>query len=105
MTARSRAVPPEVLNARPVRPDLPLNLDDAFREEPRELRSQLLLYRLRPKGSTAQARALHARFEPRTAEILRPLLATVSDEGAARRVAEHCRRSIAADTEDRRDAS
>lgn len=95
----------EVLHARAVRPDIPLNLDDAFREEARELRRQLLLYRLRTRGTTARATSLDDSLEPRTAQILRPLLATVSDGDAAGRVAEHCRRSIAADTQDRRDGS
>ncbi|HEY6220267.1 MAG TPA: hypothetical protein VIV65_09415 [Gemmatimonadaceae bacterium] len=94
----------EVLHARAVRPDIPLNLDDAFRQEARQLRSQLLLYRLRTKSRTTPATVLD-NMEPRTAQILRPLLATVGDEETALRVAEHCRASIAADTEDRRDGA
>lgn len=94
----------EVLHARAVRPDIPLNLDDGFREEARQLRSQLLLYRFRTKGRSSSATALDEGMEPRTAQILRPLLATVNDENAARRVTEHCLEAIAADTEDRRDA-
>jgi hypothetical protein len=96
----------EVLHPKPMRSDIPLNLDDDFRNGARELRNCLLAFRLRTKGAQRKAAgAMVDGAEPRTRQILYPLLATIGDESAARRVEAYCRRIVDADKEERREAS
>lgn len=67
-----------------LRSEVPLNLDESFREEARRLRNQLLLHRLR---NFSRARSLDRAgdrdLEPRLEQIFGPLLSMI-DESAAR---------------------
>lgn len=60
--------------------EIPLNLDERFHEEAREIRNQLLLYRLRHfKGARAETRAGVRDLEPRLQQIFGPLCSVISD--------------------------
>ncbi len=73
----------EEMGGRPLREDIPLNLPAALRDEARELRNKLLLFRCRnrtrPRDLTAAA---DRQLEPRLAQILSPLISTIEDEEA-----------------------
>jgi hypothetical protein len=65
----------EEMVPRKLRPDIPINLPPAFKEEARELRSKLLLYRFRRRGEITLDQTLaDPRLEPRFNQILLPLL-------------------------------
>jgi hypothetical protein len=88
----SRCISEEMGSRRP-RPEIPFNLPQSFHEEARDLRNKLLLFRFRnfrlPRD-LATARDPH--LEPRVAQILAPLLATVSDPLVQERLRELGRR-------------
>ena len=70
-----------------LRSEIPLNLDEAHREEARKLRNQLLLYRLR---NFSRARSLDRAgdrdLEPRLKQIFGPLLSVIDDSVARDRM-------------------
>ena len=71
-----------------LRPDIPLNLGESFREEARVLRNQLLLYRLRNLGrARSHERAGGRDLEPRLAQIFGPLVSVIGDPAARERLA------------------
>lgn len=70
----------EEMGARKLRPDVPINLPKAFKEEARALRSKLLLYRFRRRAEvTLDESLIDPALEPRLNQILLPLLSVVSD--------------------------
>src|SRR5262249_647121 len=69
------------MGSRPLRGDIPINLPDSFKEEARELRNKLLLYRFhRSHAVRLDDSLVDPRLEPRLNQILLPLLSVVSDE-------------------------
>jgi hypothetical protein len=71
----------EEMGTRPLRTDIPINLPDRFKEEARELRNKLLLYRFHRRHDVKLDESLvDPRLEPRLNQILLPLLSVVSDE-------------------------
>jgi len=77
----------EDMRGGPIRTEIPLNLDDRFRDEARALRNQLLLYRLRHFHSArALPRAAGRVLEPRLEQIFGPLLSVIDDPAARGRV-------------------
>ncbi len=77
----------EEMGGRPLREDIPLNLPAALREEARQLRNQLLLFRFRNLTKPRDlALAADRGLEPRLAQILSPLMATIEDEEARGRL-------------------
>ena len=63
-----------------IKSEIPLNLDERFHEEAREIRNQLLLYRLRSfKKARAEVRADTGDLEPRLQQIFGPLVSVISD--------------------------
>jgi hypothetical protein len=72
-----------------LRGDVPLNLDDSYKEEARQLRNQLLLYRLRNYGKGRDLVSLPERgIEPRLRQIFAPFFALIDDAAARERVLE-----------------
>lgn len=70
-----------------LRKEIPLNLDDRFREEARSIRNQLLLYRLRHFHVVRSFEHETAgNLEPRLLQIFGPLLAVIGDAEARGRV-------------------
>jgi hypothetical protein len=70
-----------------IRSEIPLNLDERFHEEAREIRNQLLLWRLRHfKDARGETRAGARDLEPRLQQIFGPLVSVISD-GSARTTA------------------
>jgi len=70
-----------------LRREIPLNLDDSFHEEARNLRNQLLLWRLRHfKDARGQTRAGARDLEPRLQQIFGPLVSVIDDVSARDRV-------------------
>ena len=70
----------ETMGARPLRPDIPINLPDQFREEARDLRNKLLLYRFHRRFEVKLDPSLaDPALEPRLNQILVPLLSVVGD--------------------------
>jgi len=77
----------EDLRGGAVRADIPLNLDERFHEEARDIRNQLLLYRLRKlKDARAEVRAGARDLEPRLEQIFGPLVSVISDASARERI-------------------
>lgn len=77
----------EVLGDRPLRPDVPISLPEAFKLEAEELRNKLLMYRFRRFGiGTASTLKAEPGLDPRRAQILAPLLAVAVDPEARRRM-------------------
>jgi len=63
-----------------IRTEIPLNLDERFHEEAREIRNQLLLWRLRHfKDARGETRAGARDLEPRLQQIFGPLVSVISD--------------------------
>jgi hypothetical protein len=63
-----------------LRREIPLNLDERFHEEARELRNQLLLYRLRHRNDAREdTRAGAEDLEPRLRQIFGPLVSIITD--------------------------
>src|SRR5258706_471264 len=72
-----------------LRREIPLNLDDSFREEARSIRNRLLLYRLRTFDRARNiGRAGGGGLDPRLLQIFGPLLAIVQDHDARSRIVE-----------------
>lgn len=71
----------EESGGRTLRRDIPINLPTAYKDEARELRNKLLLYRFRNHGRIREPfPALDARIEPRLRQIFMPLMSIVSDD-------------------------
>lgn len=71
----------EEMGSRKLRSDIPINLPDSFKEEARELRSKLLLYRFHRRFDVKLDETLaDPKLEPRLNQILLPLLSVVADE-------------------------
>ncbi len=70
-----------------LRTDIPLNLDERFHDEAREIRNQLLLYRLRHfKDARAEVGASARELEPRLQQIFGPLVAVINDASEREKV-------------------
>ncbi|HEV7766394.1 MAG TPA: hypothetical protein VGQ76_15425 [Thermoanaerobaculia bacterium] len=70
----------EDMHAGSLRRDIPLNLDEHFHEEAREIRNQLLLYRLRRfKDAPGNIRTNTENLEPRLQQIFGPLVSVIQD--------------------------
>jgi hypothetical protein len=67
--------------------EIPLNLNDSFREEARMIRNRLLLYRLRTFNRVRTiAPAAASGLDPRLLQIFGPLLSVIEDEEARTRI-------------------
>jgi hypothetical protein len=70
----------EEMGSRQLRSDIPINLPEGFRDEARELRNKLLLYRFHRRMDVKLDETLvDPKLEPRLNQILLPLLSVVSD--------------------------
>ncbi|WP_157083459.1 hypothetical protein [Bradyrhizobium manausense] len=70
----------EETGARPLRKDIPINLPPTFKDEARELRNKLLLYRFRRRHEiTLDPSLADPTLEPRINQIMLPLLSVLSD--------------------------
>jgi hypothetical protein len=70
----------EDMGARPLRSDVPINLPPTFKEEARELRNKLLLYRFHRRHQVHLDPTLaDARVEPRLNQIMLPLLSVAAE--------------------------
>lgn len=70
----------EDMGSRALRPDIPINLPDDFKEEARELRNKLLLYRFHRRFEVSVNPGLaDPNLEPRLNQILLPLLSIIED--------------------------
>lgn len=73
----------EDMGGRPLRYGIPINLPESFKDEARELRNKLLLFRFRRRHAVRLDASLSdPNFEPRLNQILLPLLSIVSDAHA-----------------------
>jgi hypothetical protein len=71
----------EEMGSRQLRSDIPINLPNSFKDEARELRNKLLLYRFHRRFEVKLDESLvDPKLEPRLNQILLPLLSVVSDE-------------------------
>jgi hypothetical protein len=71
----------EEMGSRQLRSDIPINLPESFKEEARELRNKLLLYRFHHRFEVKLNETLVDRkLEPRVNQILLPLLSVISDQ-------------------------
>jgi hypothetical protein len=71
----------EEMGSRQLRSDIPINLPESFKDEARELRNKLLLYRFHRRFDVKLDESLvDPKLEPRLNQILLPLLSVVSDE-------------------------
>jgi hypothetical protein len=71
----------EEMGSRQLRSDIPINLPETFKDEARELRNKLLLYRFhRRLDVKLDASLADPKLEPRLNQILLPLLSVVADE-------------------------
>lgn len=85
----------EEMGSRRLRPDIPLNLPESFKDEARELRNKLLLYRFHRRMNVKLDESLaDPTLEPRLNQILLPLLSVVSDESLRSQL-----RSVATDAQ------
>ncbi|MCD9296221.1 hypothetical protein LUI11_35095 [Bradyrhizobium diazoefficiens] len=91
----------EETGARPLRDDIPINLPPTFKDEARELRNKLLLYRFRRRHEiTLDPSLVDPTLEPRINQIMLPLLSVVSDprlQGALRSAAKRAQDLIVAE--------
>jgi hypothetical protein len=91
----------EEMGARKLRPDVPINLPPAFKEEARALRSKLLLYRFHRRAQVKLDESLaDPALEPRLNQILLPLLSVVSDaslRSALKETAQEAQSSLVAE--------
>ena len=70
----------ETMGGRQLRSDIPINLPDSFRDEARELRNKLLLYRFHRRFEVKLDPSLaDPGLEPRLNQILLPLLSVIGD--------------------------
>ena len=71
----------EEMGSRKLRSDIPINLPGSFKDEARELRNKLLLYRFHRRFEVKLDESLvDPRIEPRLNQILLPLMSVVADE-------------------------
>ena len=71
----------EEMGSRKLRSDIPINLPDSFKDEARELRNKLLLYRFHRRHEVKLDESLvDPNIEPRLNQILLPLMSVVADE-------------------------
>jgi hypothetical protein len=71
----------EQMGSRKLRGDIPINLPDRFKDEARELRNKLLLFRFRRRFQVALDDSLvDPTLEPRLNQILLPLLSIIESE-------------------------
>jgi len=71
----------EEMGSRKLRSDIPINLPETFKNEARELRNKLLLYRFHRRLDVKLDSSLaDPKLEPRLNQILLPLLSVVADE-------------------------
>ena len=71
----------EEMGSRKLRSDIPINLPDSFKDEARELRNKLLLYRFHRRQEVKLDESLvDPNIEPRLNQILLPLMSVVSDD-------------------------
>ena len=71
----------EEMGSRKLRPNIPINLPDSFKDEARELRNKLLLYRFHRRHEVKLDESLvDPRIEPRLNQILLPLMSVVADD-------------------------
>lgn len=72
-----------------LRDDVPLNLDNRYKEQALELRNQLLLFRLRHYSKSRELASLPERgIEPRLRQIFAPFFSLIDDAGARERLLE-----------------
>jgi hypothetical protein len=70
----------EEMGPRKLRPEIPINLPPSFKEEARELRGKLLMYRFRHRNKIALDQTLaDPSLEPRFNQVLLPLLSIADD--------------------------
>jgi hypothetical protein len=75
----------EEMGSRELRSDIPINLPETFKDEARELRNKLLLYRFHRRHEVKLDGSLVDRkLEPRFNQIMLPLLSVISDTGLRR---------------------
>ncbi len=71
----------EAMGGRPIRPGIPINLPDVYRDEARLLRNKLLVYRFRTRHSAAIDPSLvDDALEARRNQVLVPLLSVAPDQ-------------------------
>ena len=71
----------EEMGSRKLRPDISINLPDSFKDEARELRNKLLLYRFHRRHEVKLDESLvDPKIEPRLNQILLPLMSVVADD-------------------------
>ena len=71
----------EEMGGRRLRADIPINLPEGFKDEAREIRNKLLLYRFhRRSDARLDASLADPTLEPRLNQILIPLLSVVQDD-------------------------
>ena len=71
----------ERMGDRTLRADIPINLDDSYQKEAAALRNKLLMYRFQNRNSIEmQVWQEGSDISPRTQQIIRPLLAVITDE-------------------------
>jgi hypothetical protein len=89
------------MGSRELREDIPINLPEAFKDEARELRNKLLLYRFHRRPEVELDESLvDPKLEPRVNQILLPLLSIAPDESLRtelRSVAIEAQRGIVAE--------
>jgi hypothetical protein len=70
----------EAMGGRRMRDDIPINLPPSFKDEARELRNKLLLYRFRKRADARIREGLiEPSLEPRMNQIYLPLLSVITD--------------------------
>ena len=91
----------EEMGSRKLRSDIPINLPDSFKEEARELRNKLLLYRFHRRHEVKLDQSLvDPKIEPRLNQILLPLMSVVADDtlrSELRSMGQEAQRNIVAD--------
>ena len=71
----------EEMGSRKLRSDIPINLPGSFKDEARELRNKLLLYRFHRRFEVKLDESLvDPKIEPRLNQILLPLMSVVADD-------------------------
>lgn len=91
----------EEMGGRPMRAEVPIHLDEAYRAEALQLRNKLLLFRFRNFGHRAIDSTLIDRsVEPRLSQVFVPLMSVVSDtqvRGSLQAILRQLQREIVAD--------
>jgi hypothetical protein len=91
----------EEMGSRALRSDIPINLPETFKDEARELRNKLLLYRFHRRHEVKlDASLVDRNLEPRLNQIILPLLSVIGDaklRAELRNVALNAQASIVAE--------